>query len=177
MKRPPRKLTQLDFRQRVKRVDSNVHATEHGARAETGRSRTFKASVVGFGWAYAILFLAANRPAIDAYLSQGVLPSQYHTSVVAGLTIAIAVSMVLLVVHVLRAVFQRGRQRTASAGLLFGTGLALALSYAPPSVWAAGHTMFDDHLRGFVLSANDSMDMEFPEIDFSELTFVTSAGK
>lgn len=177
MKRTPRKLTQLDFHQRVKRVDSNFLHNGNGTHAEHRKSGPFKTTVVGFGWAYAVLLLAANRPAIETYLNQGVLPPQYHIWVVAAFSAAIAASMVLLLVHVLRLVFQKGHQRTASGGLLFGTGLALALTYAPPSVWSAGNTMFDDNLRGFVMSANASLDMDLPEIDFSDLSFVTSAGQ
>lgn len=177
MKKPARKLTHHDFRKRIKRVDSVFYATGQSASLSQSESHPLKSAFKGFGWAYVILLVSQNRPALETLLSERALSAQHQTWVVAAAAVAITVSLIMVAVHLLRALLQKGAQRSNSSGLLVGTGLALALSYTPASVWDAGSELFEGHLRGAVLSANASMDIDVPAVDFSDLVFTSSASR
>lgn len=177
MFRTTRKLTHQDFRQRIARVDSHFYETGDCASTKTPAARPIKAVLAGCFWAFAILTIANNRMEIETAMRDRNLDPQYHNWILAGLAALIAVSMIMLVVHALRALFQKAAKRGNSGGFLVGAGLALALSYTPASVWVAGSEIFNNNIRGLIISTSASLEIDMPKVDFSDLAFVTSAGQ
>lgn len=174
MLKTTRNLTHRDFRQRIKRVDSHFYRTGNCVNIDARKSRPIGATLLGFGWAYLIVALSSNRPAIESSLKQGTLPGEYHDWIMAGLAAVIAASMIMFAMHLIRFLFQSGSRRTNSGGILVGTCAALALIYTPPDVWKAGFHMLDENARSFIINASDSMEIEMPAVDFTEVAFVSS---
>ncbi len=176
MLRTTSKLTHRDFRHRIRRVDPHFYRTGNCVNQDARKTRPIGATLLGFGWAYLIVSLSTNRPVIEASLRQGAIDPQYHDWIMAGLASLIAVSFIMLGTHVFRFLFQNGARRTNSGGLLIGCSVALVMIYTPPEVWQAGFQMMDENSQAFIQSASASMDIEMPEVDLSQVSFVSSNG-
>lgn len=172
MERSSHKLTQRDFRKRVKRVDPQFYRSGNSAQAETRKSHPIGSSMIGFGWVFLLLTIARNRPTIEASLQQGTLPDQYHNWILAGLVAFLAASFALIGLHVLRFVFQSGPRRKNSAGLLMGAALAFGMINTPMHVWQSGYGMLDDNTRALIQIASSSVE----NLNLSDVSLVSSRG-
>ncbi|MBS0122738.1 hypothetical protein [Thetidibacter halocola] len=172
-----RKQTQNDFQQRLRRVDP-AFQRHGGPLADATPRRPFLSLLAGFGGAYLVVMVASNKPVLESSLRQGALPGHLHDTVMMGLSALLAISFVMLGVHLFRfLVGRRGSKKSNSAALLTGVVGALALVYTPTSVWQTGLGMMDDNSRAIVLAASSSFSEVMPELDFGTVTLASSFGK
>ena len=167
-----------DFRLRIKRVDPAFYrGGVGGALKDTTAPRPVGATLLGFGWAYLVIAIAGSRATSEQSLRQGTLPDQYHGYIFMTLAALLAISLVMLAVHVFRFVTKRGGKRTNSGGLLIGVLGALVLVYTPESVWNTGFQMMDGNSRSLLLTASATVGDVLPGVDFGAATLVSSFGK
>ncbi|CUH77630.1 hypothetical protein [Tropicibacter naphthalenivorans] len=173
-----RKQTHTDFRRRVKTVDPRFYRWgERGTVRDLTPQRPVGSALMGFGWAYLVISVSNNRDHIAASLKQGNLPAQYHDWIFAGLAVLLAVSGVMLALHVFRYLFKNGGKRKNSGGLLIGALGALVLIYTPSTVWTTGFGMLDSNSQGLMMQASATVGDVLPGVDFGKVTFVSSNGR
>lgn len=159
-----RKMTQDDFQTRIRRVDPGyvqaVQRQEPATRA--GSSRPVLSLLIGFGWAFVCLAIARNRDVIETSLLRGKLDAQYHAYIFYGLAALLAISAVMLAMHLLRYVFtcKGGTRKGNSGGLLFGAMLAAGVVYTPDSVFEAAFGLLDTNSRSLIVAAADKMPVD-----------------
>ncbi|MBE9636442.1 hypothetical protein [Salipiger mangrovisoli] len=172
-----RKVTHADFEARVRRIDPQF-ATQGAAVAGTP-ARTSKRPLVsglcGFLWAGVVIAVARNQPAIEASLLQGSLPEQYHVYIFGAIAALLAVSGVMVMMHLLRVVSRRGSARSNSAGLLAGIAAAAVMSLIPAHVYETGLGLLDENSRDMIVSASNSV-RATSGLDIRGATFVTALG-
>ncbi|APZ54956.1 hypothetical protein [Salipiger abyssi] len=167
-----RKMTRDDFNTRVKRLDPQYF--QHGDTKPVATCRAtahpYLCLLLGFGWAYLIFAIAGKRSLIETSLMRGSIPVQYHDYIFYALAALLAVSAVMLAIHVLRYVcLRRGRPgRSNSGGLLVGAAAAAALAYMPSSVLEAGFGLLDDNSKTFIMATSQGVREAMP----AELTSV-----
>lgn len=176
MLRTTKKLTHRDFRQRIRRVDPHFYRTGNCVQMDARATRPIGATLLGFGWAYLIITLLQNRPILEASLHKGDLPQDYHAWVMGGLSVFIAASLVMLGAHVMRFLFQNGARKKNSGGILMGSLAAMVMIFTPPSVWQAGFAMLDENSQTFIQSASAKMEIDMPEVNLTQVAFVSSRG-
>ena len=170
--------SQLDFQSRISRVDNaSCRRLDTGSVTDTTARRPFGSILAGFAWAYVVIAVASNRAVLESSLRQGSLPAEYHDYIFMGLAALVAVSLVMLCLHVLRLVARRGARRTNSRGMLIGVMGALTLVYTPSGVWDTGLAMMDRKSRNLLLSASSSVSEALPGVDFGTISFASSQGK
>ncbi|EPX80394.1 hypothetical protein [Salipiger mucosus] len=173
-----RKMTRDDFDARLGRMNADQsRGAGSKARRNADREHPFLYLLAGFGSAYLVMTVARNREAIEASLRQGSLPAQYGDWVLGGTAALLAVSAVMLGLHVFRLVLRRGTDRRNSGGLLAGVIAAGALIHTPPSVVDAAYGMLDGNSRDLIVAATSSVQDNFPGIDFSTAAFTSSNGR
>ena len=179
MMRTFRKQNHQDFRNRIKRVDPVFYRWgERGAIADATPHRPFGSLLMGFGWAYLVISVSNNRAVLESSLRQGSLPEQYHDMIFMGLAALLAMSLVMLAIHLFRFFAGRkGGKRRNSGALLTGVMGALMLIYTPASVWQTGFGMMDGNSRSFVMAASATMSEVIPGVDLNSAVFVSSIGK
>ncbi|MDO6587876.1 hypothetical protein Q4543_20390 [Salipiger sp. 1_MG-2023] len=170
-----RKMTQDDFQARIKRVDPCYVQASRRPEATTppAPSRPFVSLLLGFGWAFVCLSVARNRDSIETSLLRGKLDTQYHDYIFYGLAALLAISAVMLAMHLLRYLFActRGATKGNSGGLLFGAMLAAGFVYTPDSVFEAAFGLLDTNSRSLIVAAADKM-----PVDLGNIAFVSSSG-
>ncbi|KUF11599.1 hypothetical protein [Pseudoponticoccus marisrubri] len=166
-----RKLSRADFRQRVRRVDPGYHYLgQTGRPPQKKRQRPLVACLLGFGWAYLVISVGANRAFIESSLQAGSLPAEYHGAIFGGLAMLMAASGVMLLIHLFRFVARTGGRRANSGGLLAGALGAAVLVYTPPGVWSAGYQMLDGNSRSLLQTASSTL----PDLDLGQVSLVSS---
>lgn len=151
---------------------------ERGALADATPSRPFGALLMGFGWAYLVVSISNNRDVLETSLAQGSLPDRLHGYVFMILAGLLAMSVIMLALHVFRFLTMRkGGKKKNSGALLMGVLGALTLTYTPASVWQTGFGMMDVNSRSFVIAASDTVKDAIPEVDFGNVAFASSIGK
>lgn len=153
-----RKLSQVDFRKRVARVDSRFARMGPAAYAKDRTpARPLSMALMGFGWIYLVASISNRRDHITASLSQGNLPDHYHQWIFSGLAVMLAASMVLLLLHVVRYFAKSDGKKKNSGGILLGALLAVALFHTPAGVWQGGLGMLDQHSQRMILAAGTTL--------------------
>ncbi|WP_419409251.1 hypothetical protein [Primorskyibacter sp. 2E107] len=144
---------------------------------DTTASRPIGSALLGFGWAYLVAAIANNRVLIEESLKQGNLHPDYHGYIFMGLAGLLAISGVMLMLHLLRYFTRSGGKKRNSGGLLVGALGALVLVYTPSSVWDTGWNMLDGNSRQLVqiASSKTSVGSSKPMID--AIAFVNSIGQ
>ncbi|MGR3272486.1 hypothetical protein [Thalassococcus profundi] len=173
-----RKQTRSDFDSRLKRLDPAF--SKHGHKAyqkDTTPERPILCALAGFGWFYLVIGIARNKAYIQDSLLQGSLAPQHQDLVVSGLGALLAVSGVMILLHLVRFFLKSGPRRTNSRNLLMGATAALALVYTPPSVFQAGLGMMDENSRSLILAAHSTVKSSVPGVDWDKVALVTSLGQ
>lgn len=167
-----------DFRRRVKRVDPVFYRWgERGSARDTTVKRPFGAVLLGFFWAYLVISVGRNRATLEQSLGQGSLSADVQSWIMAGLAALLAVSVVMLALHLFRYFVQNGGKKHNSGALLVGVLGALVLVYTPASVWNTGFGMLDDNSRNLLLTASSTVEDALPGVDFGSVAFVSSTGQ
>ncbi len=170
-----RKQTKSDFTARLQRIDP-VQGARNNAADKTSRRPVFW-TLTGFGWCYLVLCIASRKEHIRESLLQGSMPAQSHDMILAGLAALLAVSGVMLGIHLLRYVTKRGAVRANSGNLLFGALAAVTLIYTPPSVFEAGFGMLDANSRSILLAAHATVKQTVPDVDWAGIVLLASNGR
>ena len=164
-----RKLTQQDFKARVGRVDASVSRRGAATTTFSSPARPLVSLILGFGWAYLVIAVSRNRGHIEHSLLQGSLPAEYHDHVLFMLAGLLAMSAVMLGLHLFR--FLMARRTSAgkrnSGGLLAGALAAGALVYTPPSVFDAGLGLIDENSRALFTAASSTTKIDFAAISLA----------
>ncbi len=168
-----------EFRRRIKAVDPRFyHLGTSRGRTDTTPSRPTLFAMLGFGWAYLVISISRNKTLLEQSLSQGSLSDEMQSNIVMALAALLAVSGIMLALHLMRFFLKKGGKSRNSGGLLFGALGALMLVYTPPSVFHAGFGMLDDNSRNLLLAAHntvtDTMNGAVPNVDFGNVVFVSS---
>ena len=168
-----RKMTQQDFQARVKRIDPEYYSHGEVKKTFSSPARPFMSLIMGFGWAYVVISVARNRSHIEHSLLQGNLPAEYHDFIFFILAALLAVSAVMLGIHLFRFLMSRRAStgKRNSGGLLVGALAAGALVYTPASVFDAGLGMIDQNSRSLIMAASSNVN-----VDFASVSFVSSNG-
>lgn len=178
MKRVFRKQTHQDFRLRIKRVDPVFHRWgERGYARDKTAKRPFGSVLMGFGWAYLVISVGNNRSHLEASLQTGSLSQDMQGWILAGLASLLAISGVMLCIHIFRYFFHYGGKKQNSGALLVGALGAMVLVYTPASVWSTGYGMLDDNSRSLLLTASATVEDALPGVDLGNVVFVSSVGK
>lgn len=172
------KQTQGDFQARLKRVDPAFARHGHAAYAKNETpTRPVFWTLAGFGWFYLVISVARNKSYIRDSLAQGSLPSHYHDAIFAALAAILAVSAVILILHIVSFFAKRGPKRSNSRGILIGALAAGALVYTPPSVLQTGFGMLDPNAQSLLLAAHSGVKKSVPGVDWDNIALVSSYGK
>ncbi|MFZ5963861.1 hypothetical protein ACOXXX_12985 [Thalassococcus sp. BH17M4-6] len=173
-----RKQTRGDFESRLKRLDP-AFADGTGLRSKTDATqrRPGLSMLAGFGWFYVVILIANRKDQIRDSLSQGTLPADYHDMIIIGLGAVLAVSGVMLLLHLFRVLTGSGNKRSNSKGLLTGATAAFALIYTPPSVVDTAIGMLDSNSRSILMAAHSTVTSSVPGVDWNNVTLVSSLGK
>ncbi len=168
-----RKMTQQDFKARVSRIDPEFSRHGEVKKSFSSPARPIMSLIMGFGWAYLVISVARNRGHIENSLLQGNLPAEYHDYVFFMLAALLAVSAVMLGIHLFRFLMARraSTNKCNSGGLLAGALAAGALVYTPASVFDAGLGMIDQNSRSLLVAASSTAN-----IDLASIAFVSSNG-
>lgn len=168
------KQTHAEFRKRIKRVDPSFYRWgERGNARDATVKRPFASLLGGFIGAYVIVSVSNNRDYLESSLMQGSLDGQLQEKIMMALAALVAISFILVGVHVFRfLVLRRGGKKSNSGALLTGVLGALMLIYTPASVWQTGFGMMDDTSRSLMLAASDATG-----VDFGKAVFVSSLGR
>ena len=173
-----RKQTHRDFESRLKRLDP--HFARHGHTTygkDMTPSRPVFWTLAGFGWFYLVISISNNKAFIEQSLLQGSLQQQHQNIIIAGLGAMLAISGVMLLLHLFRIFAKPGAKRSNSKGVLMGALAALALVYTPPSVFHAGYGMIDSNSRSLLLAAHSTVTNSVPGVDWDKIALVSSLGK
>ncbi|WP_226623778.1 hypothetical protein [Alloyangia pacifica] len=151
-------MTHADFEARIRRIDPQF-AKHGGSEAATSRASTrpLVSGLFGFAWAGVIIAVARNQDSLKSSLLQGSLPSEYHVYVLGAVAALLAVSGVLVMMHLLRAIGGRGTARGNSAGVLTGIAAAVTLSMIPAQTYEAGLGLLNENSRAMLVSASNSV--------------------
>lgn len=178
MARTLTKQTHSDFMLRVRRVDPKFHTHGEAAYAKDRRPRRRTVStLLGFGWIYTVTAIANGRDHIAGSLREGSLPTEYHPWIFAGLTVLLAVSAVMILLHIARWLFHGGNKKRNSGGILLGALGALMLFYTPASLWTQGFGMLDGHSRTVLSQAGAALEDTLPGIRIETVSFVASSSR
>lgn len=177
MARALKKQSHLDFRSRIKRVDPRFFRMgNHAYARDTTPRRGTLSMLTGFGWIYLAASIANNRDHIAASLRQGSLPAEYHPYIFGVLTAMLAASTVMVLLHLMRYLFNDGNKKRNSGGILLGGLGALMLFYTPADVWNQGFGMLDGHSQNMLQHAGAAIEEAFPGVRIDDVAFVTSGG-
>ena len=172
-----RKMTNADFEARIRRIDPEF--ARYGASDASKVARTSKRPIVsgiaGFLWAGVVIAVAQNQQTIEASLLQGSLPREYHVYVFGALAALLAVSGVMVMMHLLRMVSRRGSARSNSAGILVGIVAATVMSMIPSQTYVAGLGLLNENSRNVIASAGTSV-RATAGLDIRATTFASSLG-
>lgn len=167
-----------DFRARVKRVDPVFYRWgERGSMRDATVKRPFGSVLMGFGWAYLVVAVGTNRGLLESSLRQGTLSAETQNWVLMGLASLLAISGVMLCIHLFRYFFHSGGKKQNSGAMLIGVLGALVLVYTPDSVWNTGLGMMDNNSRSMLLTASATFEDALPGVDLGAVAFVSSIGK
>ncbi|ETX29111.1 hypothetical protein [Roseivivax isoporae] len=150
-----RKQTKADFSARVMRIDP-YYAT-HGKTWSDDRPKQRMPILsigLGFGWLYLVAAVARNHDHVRTSLASGALPQHLHGWVMGGLSALLAISAVMVSLHLLRFALRPRGARGNSGPILAGGLAALALAYTPPSVVEAGMGFMDQNSQSLLRTAN-----------------------
>ena len=174
-----RKQTHQDFRRRIKRVDPVFFRWgERGAIADATPHRPFGSLLMGFAGAYLVISVASNRNHLESSLAKGSLSQEIQGYIMMGLAALLAMSLVMLTIHVFRFLgARRGGKKKNSGAVLTGILGALMLIYTPTSVWQAGFGMMDANSRSIVMAASSSVGEMLPGVDIASAVFVSSVNE
>ncbi|WP_186766613.1 hypothetical protein [Puniceibacterium confluentis] len=134
-------------------------------------------TLAGFGWCYLVIAVANRKEHIRESLLQGSLPANTHDTIFAVLAALLAISGVMLGLHVLRFLTKRGASKGNSGNLLFGALAAAALVYTPASVFEAGYGLLDENSRSLLQAAHTTVKDSVPGIDWAGAVMVASNGR
>ncbi|KMK67526.1 hypothetical protein [Puniceibacterium sp. IMCC21224] len=178
MKYAFRKQSKTDFNDRLRRLNSS-HGSAGSYRqgADTNSARPILFTLLGFAWFYTVITVAERKSHLKLSLVQGNLPAQYHDMIMAGLGALLAVSGVMLVLHLVRYLMKRGAKRSNSGGILVGALVAATLVYTPPSVFEAGFGMLDSNSRSLIMAASSTVTGNVSGLDWSAIQLVSSYSK
>ena len=155
MNRLIRKQTHRDFRSRVKRVDPAFYRWGERANLRDATvKRPFGSVLGGFLCAYVVIAVANNRSYLESSLRQCNLSADVQGWIQAGLAALLAVSGIMLFLHLLRFFLKSGAKKQNSGALLMGVLGAMMLVYTPASVWQTGYGMLDNNSRSMLLTAS-----------------------
>ncbi len=171
-----RKQTKSDFTARLRRVEPGLAGRGPGAADTTIRRPVFW-SLAGFGWCYIVISIASRRDQIRDSLTQGSLSVQTHEAILGGLAALLAVSGVMLGLHLLRILGKVGARKSNSGNLLFGVLAAATLVHTPPGVFQAGFGVLDTKSRSILLAAHASVKQSVGSIDWGGAVMVASNGR
>ncbi|APX24209.1 MAG: hypothetical protein CML50_15465 [Rhodobacteraceae bacterium] len=168
-----RKMTHDDFTARLHRLSAQNGATPANNHGTAQVQHPYLMMMAGFIWAYFMFSVARKRDHIEISLRQGDLPERYHDYVIYGLAALLAVSAVMLALHLVRFLIARRRARrgTPSGRLLVGAIAAAALFYTPASVYETAFGLLDGNAQAMILSASESVSTVLP----AELTTASLA--
>ncbi|SDI08881.1 hypothetical protein [Alloyangia pacifica] len=172
-----RKVTHADFEARVRRIDpqfSRLGARDAGAIARPSK-RPIISGIFGFLWAGMVIAVARNQAAIETSLLKGSLPQEYHVYIFGTLAALLAVSGVMVIMHLLRVVSRRGTARSNSAGILVGIAAAAMMSMVPAQTYEAGLGLLNENSRGLIETASNSV-RGSGGLDIRGATFVSALG-
>lgn len=170
-----RKMTQADFRDRVRRIDASSSRKGQSERPEKGSRRPFLNMLTGFGGAYIVMTVARNREAIEINLAGSSLSASQQHVVLLALAVFLAVAAVALGINIFRWTMSRPKtiKRSNSSGVILGTFLAAALIYTPASVVEAGMGLLDDNSRSLLMAASEGVKSAVP-VSAASIAFVSS---
>ena len=173
MKRSFRKLNRDDFSARIDTVQRAYNQrTPYAYRRDRTGERPVFWTFFSLVWTYVAIFISFNRPQVDSFLSAKKIPAHLHDPILSALAAALAVSAILLVVHILRALI-RTRGYYNSGSILLGFALAAGLHLTPSSVYQSLFGMLDDDTQD-VLATTASKVMS---IDWNDIVVVSSQGQ
>jgi len=172
-----RKQTYDDFRRRIKCVDPVYYRWGEGKRSDMTPPRRFASLVLGFICAYIVVTISNNRVLLENSLRQGTLPEDTQSQILMALSALLAISLVMVGLHLLRfLLLRKGGKKSNSGAVLAGVIGALTLIHMPPSVWYKGLGMMDVDGRALMLTASARVE-DAIGVDFGQAVFVSSQGQ
>ncbi len=174
---PSRKLDAGDFQRRVNRIAPGFRPGAQDSYSGRGSETPIIGIIlIGFAWAYILASLGSNRNRIDTSLEQGSLSADAQYWIISLLAALLAASLVMLALHLVRAVATRGARRRKSRALVFGALMAFGLFYTPEAIWTTGFDMLDGKSQTFLAAASDMISDALPDIKIDKITFASSGG-
>ncbi|SFE00244.1 hypothetical protein [Roseivivax sediminis] len=148
-----RKQTKADFAARVQRVAPGYGRSRTAPPPQSGSP--FALGLLGFAWIYLAVSVAQNRGHLHASIEASALPPHAQVWVMAGLAAMLAVSAVMVIVHLAR-LLRRGHRGT-SGSILAGGLFAMAFCHIPTGIFEAGIAMLDFNTSRLLRSAGATM--------------------
>ncbi|SNS42598.1 hypothetical protein [Antarctobacter heliothermus] len=170
-----RKQDHGDFSRRVKQIDPMGQVGGPRGRNRT-QPKVVTAALLGFGAAYTAAAIGTNRATIEATLRQQGLTSDTQQLVLSALTAALAATLVMLTLQVIRTALTAGVGRKNGRAYVLGAALAFAMFYTPDAIYLLGYDLLDGHSQGFLAKAGDLVGDVFPGLDIDQIRFTSSRG-
>lgn len=161
-----RKQDHGDFSRRVRQIDPT---TQFGGLRDRNRTqpKVVTAALLGFGAAYTTAAIATNRAVIEATLrQQGLSPDTQHL-ILSALTAALAATLVMLTIQVIRTALTAGVGRKNGRAYNLGAALAFAMFYTPDAIYVLGHNLLDGHSQGFLATVREFVGDVFAALDIN----------
>ncbi|MHA6344047.1 hypothetical protein [Roseivivax sp. CAU 1761] len=125
---------------------------------------------------YLVAGLARNQDYLRDSLAQSVLTPAGQNIVMAALGALLAVSAILILLHIGRFLLRPRGARGPSGPLLGGVLGALAVIYTPPGMVDFGLTLIDDNSRSLLSAANGKVE-DTMGISLEKVAFVTALNR
>lgn len=170
-----RKQDHGDFSRRVQLIDPTA---QFGGLPNRYRAqpKVVTAALLGFGAAYTAAAIGTNRDRIEAVLRQQGLTPDTHHLILSVLTAALAATLVMLTVQVVRTALTAGVGRKNGRAYVLGAALAFAMFYTPETIWLLGYDLLDGHSQGFLSKAGEIVGEVIPGLAIDQIRFTSSRG-
>lgn len=170
-----RKQDHGDFSRRVRQIDPTAQCGGPNHRNRT-QPKVVTAALLGFGAAYMTAAIATNRAVIEATLRQQGLAADTQQMILSILTAALAATLVMLTIQVIRTALTAGVGRKNGRAYVMGAALAFAMFYTPDAIYILGYDLLDGHSQGFLAKAGNLVGDVFPGLDIDQIRFTSSRG-